>query len=204
MPAGDLGPPPEESVRYRVRDDVAVESFGETSLVLLCDSLQLFAINPVSAYLIDLARRQCSPSEMASALAAKLDVPRFEALDRVADGLEAMERQGILRRRPDVTDERNSEMSDPEYLANPDVSFRAEDEDGGILFNADTGALEVMNPVAVEIWTYLSVARTQDEIVRHLCSCFLDAPVDRVRADVGEFLESYVTKGLVGIVEARI
>ena len=91
-------------------------------------------------------------------------------------------------------------MSDAKYLVNPDVSFRQEDDDGGILFNPDTDSLEVVNPVAAEIWKFLAAPRTQAEVAAHLCAVCADAPREQVEKDVAEFIGSLAQKGYIGVV----
>ena len=92
-------------------------------------------------------------------------------------------------------------MSEAKYLADPDVSFRQEDDDGGILYNEETDSLEVINPVATEIWKFLSAPRTQTEVAAHLCETCEGAPREQVERDVAEFVESLLKKGFIGVME---
>ena len=162
---------------FRLRNDAALEDFGDRSLVLLGDSLRMRAINRVARELL-----------------ARLDGERtvqdisgdMEPADVRAALLE-MERQGIVRRVVAWSRERTERMSDAKYLVNPDVSFRQEDDDGGILFNPDTDSLEVVNPVAAEIWKFL-------------CAVCADAPREQVEKDVAEFIGSLAQKGYIGVV----
>ena len=178
------------ALRFRLRDDAALEDFGDRSLVLLGDSLRMCAINRVARELL-----------------ARLDGERtvqdisgdMEPADVRAALLE-MERQGIVRRVVAWSRERTERMSDAKYLVNPDVSFRQEDDDGGILFNPDTDSLEVVNPVAAEIWKFLAAPRTQAEVAAHLCAVCADAPREQVEKDVAEFIGSLAQKGYIGVV----
>ena len=71
-------------------------------------------------------------------------------------------------------------------LANPDVSLR-EEEDGAILFNADTNALLVINPIGLVIWQFIKVhPRTRSDIASHLKETCDGVPPDQVEADVDE------------------
>lgn len=175
---------------FRLRNDAALEDFGDRSLVLLGDSLRMRAINRVARELL-----------------ARLDGERtvqdisgdMEPADVRAALLE-MERQGIVRRVVAWSRERTERMSDAKYLVNPDVSFRQEDDDGGILFNPDTDSLEVVNPVAAEIWKFLAAPRTQAEVAAHLCAVCADAPREQVEKDVAEFIGSLAQKGYIGVV----
>jgi hypothetical protein len=198
----DLRPPASASrprtsdlgLRYALRADVALEDFGEKSLVLLCGSLRMREINAASRKLLALLDGERTVADIARA--ADLDA------DDVRAALLEMERQGMVRRVVEWKKERPGNMSDATYMADPDVSFRQEGGEGGILYNADTDSLEVVNPVAAEIWMFLSAPRTQAEVVAHLCAVCEGADPAQVERDVGEFLESMLQKGFVGVVEA--
>jgi hypothetical protein len=125
----------------------------------------------------------------------------FSTADALSALLE-MERQGIVRRVVELVMERPEPMSEAKYLVNPEVSFRQEDEEGGILFNLDTDAIEVINPVAVEIWKFLAAPRTQAEVVAHLCAVCEGASRGQVEQDVAGFVESLREKGFIGVLES--
>ena len=122
------------------------------------------------------------------------------ANELVRSALAEMERLGIVRRAVRLEKERSGNMSEAKYLADPDVSFRQEDDDGGILYHAETDALEVINPVATEIWKFLSAPHTQAEVVAHLCEACDGAAREQVEKDVAEFVESLLKKGFIGVV----
>jgi hypothetical protein len=191
----------EPDVCFRTRAEATVEAFGECSLVLLCGSLQMRRINGPSSRVLALVANGRTVIEVARVVAEESGLSVSRALDDVGEALAEMERQRIVRRVVELAAERRDDMSDPQYLANPDVSFRQEDDDGAILFNADTEALEVINPVAAEIWLFLAAPRSREAIVEHLMAACEGAEVEQVRADVGVFLEIMLKKGFVGIVE---
>lgn len=178
---------------FALRDEVAVEDFGAESLVLLRDALELRRINATSRQLLALLEQPRTAASLAEASGLDAAV--------VIDALMEMEAQRIVRRTVTLRNERNETMQDEKYLVNPDVSFRPEDDDGAILFNADTDGLEVINPTAMEIWKTLASPRTEAEVVAGLCEAFDGAPREEVAKDVSEFLESMVKKGFIGIVE---
>jgi hypothetical protein len=191
----DLGPRISDlGLRYALRADVAIEDFGEKSLALLCDSLRMREINAASRKLLALLDGKRTVQDIAKGAGM--------AVEDVRGALLEMERQGIVRRAAELKREGPGNMSDATYLADPDVSFRQEGDEGGILYNADTDSLEVVNPVAAEIWTFLSAPRTQAEVVAHLCAVCEGADAAQVERDVGEFLASMLQKGFVGVVEA--
>lgn len=182
---------------FVLRDEIAIEDFKDGSLVLLCDALELRRINAASRRLLALLDGIRTVSDVAS----EPCVTQVATPASVAEALLEMERQRIVRRAVSLTTERNEHMQCNRYLVNPDVSFREEDDDGGILFNADSDALEVINPTAVEIWKVLASPLTRDEVAIRLCEVCDDAPREQVEKDVAEFLESMLKKGFVGIVE---
>ena len=185
-------PPGEEALRFQLRADVAIEDFGARSLVLLCDSLQMREINPASRRLLARLDGGRPVADIAG------ELPPADALAALLE----MERQGIVRRVVALGMERAEPMSAAKYLVNPEVSFRQEDDDGGILFNMDTDAVEVINPVAVEIWKFLAAPRTQAEVVAHLCAVCAGAPRGQVEKDVAEFVGALREKGFIGVVES--
>ena len=92
-----------------------------------------------------------------------------------------------------------SEKESALYLANPDVSCRVEGPDeGAILFNPDTDAILVINPVGLLIWQALDQPRTPAGIVAHVMENCEDVPTDQVAADVEAFLQSLQPGGFVG------
>ena len=180
-------------LRYALRKDVAIEDFGGRSLVLLCDALELREINAAGRKILALLDGKRPVKDIAG------DAGMAEEDVRAA--LLEMERQGIVRRAAERKMERPEKMSEAKYLADPDVSFRQEDDDGGILYHAAMDALEVLNPVATEIWKYLSAPRTQTEVAAHLCEACEGAARGQVEKDVAEFFESLLKKGFIGVVE---
>ena len=177
---------------FRLRNDVAIEDFAGRSLVLRCGTLEMSEINASARGL--LARVDGTRSVADIATAAGM------AVADVDEVLREMERQGLVRRVVALSKERPGNMSEANYLADPDVSFRPEDDDGGILYNAETDVLEVINPTAAEIWKFLAAPRTQADVVAHLLAVCDGASREQVETDVGAFLESMRGKGFIGVV----
>ena len=189
------------SVRFCLRDDIRIEDFGDRSLVLLCDSMLLREINRQTRQLLALLDGRRTLRDIALETAPACAASNSEILAHIEEAFAHMEQQGIVRRIVTLKTERTGDMKETKYLVNPDVSFRPEEDEGGILFNADTDALEVINPTAAEIWAYLAAPHTQADVVGHLCEVCDGAPRDDVEKDVSEFLENLVAKGFIGIVE---
>ncbi len=178
---------------FRLRNDVSIEDFGQRSLVLLGGALELREINAAGRSILGKVDGVRTVEDIAEA--AEM------AAGAVRDALLQMEEQGIVRRVVPLHKERRENMSEARYLSDPDVSFRTEDDDGGLLYNAETDMLEVINPVAVEIWRYLSAPRTRAEVVGHLVEVCEGAEREQVEKDVAEFLDGMLGKGFIGVVE---
>ena len=183
----------ERGLRYALRRDVALEDFGGRSLALRCDALELREVNASARRMLALLDGVRTVEDIAAATGL--------ADELVRTALAEMERLGIVRRAVRLEKERSGNMSEAKYLAAPDVSFRQEDDDGGILYHAAMDALEVLNPVATEIWKYLSAPRTQAEVAAHLCETCDGAARGQVEKDVAEFFAALLKKGFIGVVE---
>jgi len=175
-----------------LRNDVAIEDFGERSLVLRCDALELREINAAARRMLALLDGERTVADIAGA--AEM------AVADVAAALREMERQGIVRQAVVLSKERPGNVSEARFLADPDVSFRPEDDDGGILYDAEADVLEVINPTAAEIWKFLAAPRTPAEVVAHLLDVCDGADRAQVERDVRDFLESMRNKGFIGTV----
>ena len=183
----------ERGLRYALRRDIALEDFGARSLALRCDALELREVNASARRMLALLDGVRTVEDIAAATGL--------ANELVRSALAEMERLGIVCRAVRLEKERSGNMSEAKYLAAPDVSFRQEDDDGGILYHAETDALEVINPVATEIWKFLSAPRTQAEVAAHLCETCEGAARGQVEKDVAEFFAALLKKGFIGVVE---
>lgn len=178
---------------FRLRNDVTIEDFDGRSLVLLGGALELREINAAARAILE----RVDGKRTVADIAAETGMP----VGRVAEALLEMEQQGVVRRVVTLIKERPGNMSEARYLADPDVSFRTEDDDGGLLYNPETDTLEVINPVAVEIWKFLSAPHTRSEVAAHLAEVCEGAVPEQVERDVAEFLDGMVQKGFIGVVE---
>ena len=86
-----------------------------------------------------------------------------------------------------------------EYLvADPEVVFRDEGEDGAILFHPVTGEVKILNETGAFIFKLCDGKHTKTDIINSMANTF---KVDRntVEQDVDIFLKELTKKGLVGI-----
>lgn len=77
---------------------------------------------------------------------------------------------------------------DKRYRANPNVSC-ADEEDGAVLFHADSGEATIINPTGRVIWGFIQNPCTAGEIVARLAAEYEGAAVDELEKDVTEFLQ---------------
>ena len=193
----DFGPRTSDlGLRYALRADVALEDFEHGSLALVSGALELREINAPARRVLGLLDGNRTVAD----IAAELGLPP----QAISEALLEMEQQGIVWRVVRLNSERSETMTKAKYLANPEVSFRQEDDDGGLLYNAETDTLEVINPVAVEIWKFLSAPHTQADVAEHLRQACEGVPHDQVAADVAEFFEGMVHKGFIGVIEEPV
>ena len=184
---------PMGNLRFALCSAVAIEDFGERALALRGDTLELREVNAGGRRILELVDGTRTVADIAEA--AEM------ALADVDEVLREMERQGLVRRVVALNKERIGNMGEAKYLVDPDVSFRQEDDDGAILYHAETDSLELLNPVATAIWKFLSAPRTQAEVAAHLCATCDGAARGQVEQDVAEFLGSLLKKGFIGVVE---
>ena len=96
-----------------------------------------------------------------------------------------------------------TEVAAPQYICNPDVVLREEDEDGGLLFNPDTNQVKVVNTTGLYIWQKFAQACSAEEVVAGLQQEFDDVPAGEVAADVQAFLDEMLQTGFIGVLESE-
>ena len=90
-----------------------------------------------------------------------------------------------------------------QYLCNPDVVLREEDEDGGLLFNPDTNQIKVVNSTGLFIWKQFASVNQTEPVTAALLANFEEVPAEEVRDDVKEFLDGMLENGFIGIVQEK-
>ena len=82
-------------------------------------------------------------------------------------------------------------------IANPLIVLREEFDDWAILFDPDTGDAFGLNPIGVHIWKRLDGNHSVKDILKDLQEGYEDVP-DEAKADLKEFVEDLVQRGLAG------
>jgi len=192
-----------ETIRYARRDDVAVESFPDAVLAFQAMDCRLIELNKTAIELWTLLDGHRTLGDIARTLAGQYGMPPDTVFKDLADAVISLEDQRLIKSLTSTgsTERKQTMISASRYLANPDVLCRIEDETGAILYNPDTDAVQVVNPVGLEIWQTLSIPRQSGEIAAHLQSVCEDVPAERVLQDVVDFLKTLLAAGFVGETE---
>lgn len=190
------------SAYYELRNDVAIEVFDDEALVLQgTDCVLLNANRFLTDVLLTIDLHD--PTQIANKLREVYDDSNDTVLRDTEAALEILENKRIIKRRffyktAGGSTKMNAEV---EYIANPDVSCRIEDDSGALLYNPDTESVQVINAVGLEIWETLASPRTIHAIVNHIVDVCRDVPENSVKEDVQQFIERMTSSGFIGTVE---
>ncbi len=84
------------------------------------------------------------------------------------------------------------------YTVNPDIVFRDEGEDGGLLFDPATGEVKILNECASLIMKCLDGKHSRQHIIDKLQEIFPDVESAALEQDVSAFLTEMKEKQLIG------
>ena len=192
------------NIPYRLRTDVAIEDFDECSLIFQAADSTLTEINRITRDILLHMDGTRTVHDIAAIIAANCEETADCVIDDILHIMTHLESLRIIKpvyRDLAAKGKTHMNETDPVYLANPDVSCRIEDDDGAILYCADTAATQIINPIGLEIWETLSSPHTTDELVKHLMTVCEGAPEDGIRNDVDEFVSKLGRGGFIGAVE---
>ena len=83
-------------------------------------------------------------------------------------------------------------------LRNPDIVFREEFDDWGILFDPETGKAVALDPVAVFYWKHLNGFNDRKKLIEMLKTECEDVPGD-APAHLDEFIKKLEDAGFISI-----
>jgi hypothetical protein len=95
----------------------------------------------------------------------------------------------------------NTDVMHNQYLCNPDVVLREEDESGALLFNPDTNQVKVLNATGLFIWKQFQSENNPGTILKAIAESFEDVPEAQVTDDVEQFVNELLESGFLGKVE---
>ncbi|MDX9993536.1 MAG: PqqD family peptide modification chaperone [Anaerolineales bacterium] len=191
---------------YQLSPQLAFEAFEDGGLVLKLEQRSLTELNPTASSVLLLTDGSRSLAQVADELAAQYDISQDEARQDVSELYQQLLEQKILEpvSSPQEKDGLGmTEMTVTQYICNPDVVLREEDEDGGLLFNPDTNQVKVVNTTGLYIWQKFARACSAQEVVAGLQQEFEDVPADEVAADVQTFLDDMLQTGFIGVLESE-
>lgn len=191
--------PLNENFRYVLQKEVAIEDFEDGSLMLLCRQRKIIEINPSARQILGLMDGERNLRQVIKKVARDHKLKERDVSHDIQELVTDLGEQGAIKPLVKVTLRRRKKMDkSSSLLGNPDVSLR-EEEGGALLFNADTNALLVINPIGLVIWQFIKThPRTRVDIVNHLQETYDGVPLDQVEADVEEFIVELQSKGFVG------
>ncbi len=80
-----------------------------------------------------------------------------------------------------------------EYVQNPDIALREEDESGSLLFNPDSGEVLVINDTGKFIWELCKKSSTTIKMVEQFNKEYENLP-ENLEEDINDYL-TIMTKG---------
>ena len=189
-----------ENIRYALQEEAAVEDFDDGSLVFLCRKRRLIQINRTARRILDLMDGTQTLKDIIKLLPGRYSVTENTARRDVHELVDELGTAGVLKPVVKLDFQERIKMDITSlYLANPEISLREEDGDGAILFNAESDALLIINPIGLIIWKYTEPhPRSKAEIIAHLKDMCDDVPDEQVETDVVEFIEDLLAKGFIG------
>jgi hypothetical protein len=185
---------------YTLSKDAALETFDDGGLVLIIPERRLVELNPSSVEILNMLDGERTTEQVADEIAACYNISNKQAGKDVLALCNDLQKSGILiLRSPEQELVGMTSASKEKYLCNPDVVLREEDPDeGGLLFNPDTNLVKIINTTGLFIWQQCREARTLDEIVGEVQKGFEEVPLEKVTADVKEFVDGMLATGFIG------
>ncbi len=188
----------QEHHRFTLRPEVIIEDFSSVSLAFLAEQLRVVQLNRTAKLCLSLLLKGYSVSQVAGEMHRMAQGDYDSIFQDIKDVLWSMERNGIILRDVILTRGELFVSEEKEYMCNPDVSCRIEDDDGAILFNPDTNAVQVINPVGLLIWQSLSRPGKLSDVVQDVLDACEGASPEAIETDAREFIEQLVEKGFIG------
>ncbi len=186
--------------RYVLSRHVVIEDFDNESLIFLPIDRQIIKVNSVARDILHCLDGKRTTQDIAHDLASTYDTS-FDLISKdVTTILTDLTEQCIVRDISQLSQIKDFEkMEDTKYSINHDISCRIEEGDeGAILFNPETDAVHVINPIGYAIWQAIEYPKNKKEIVEYLLDICEDVPTEQVTQDVNEFIDKLNIAGFIG------
>lgn len=189
--------PINENLRYILRDEVAIEDFDDGSLIFLARQKKLIEINHSARRILRLFNGKRSLKQVIVKTARNHNIKENRVRKDIQELVADMGEKGVIRPLLKLSRRRKKMDKSAALLANPKISSR-EEEDGAILFDAETNGLQIINPIGLLIWKFIQVhPRTRADIAGHLQEICDGAPAGQVEKDIDEFVSELQVKGFI-------
>jgi hypothetical protein len=194
---------------FRLCPQVVMEGFEEGALLLRLEDRHLFELDPVTHFILLQTDGQRGTAHVADSYAKAFQVPYREALQETVSIYRELSAQRVIevaepcQGGKEILRMEKAPAVSLRYIRNPDVVLREEDEEGGLLFNPDTGQIRVINPTGLFIWQQCDGTRDLDEIATAMQEAFDEEapPADQLAEDLQTFVKEMVETGFIGVPE---
>ena len=178
---------------------MVIEDFNNESLIFQPVSRKMIKINSVTRDILHCLNGKITTDELIHDMALVYDMT-FDLLSKdVQNILSDLAKQCIVKDITPLSQVKDfNKMRDTKYSINPDISCRIEENDGALLFNPETDAVNVINPIGLAIWQSLEYPKCKKEIIEYLLDTCEDVPEDQVAQDVNDFIDKLQAAGFIG------
>ena len=166
---------------YWLSPDMALERFGDRAVVLLAHQDRWITVNGSAASLLEImtetfGARRFSGADLADLITRHYGLAKARAAKASESLLADWTKRGMLimnspRKEKKITimgKARPKITLDTKLVPNPNMFLREEDDEGGILFDPNSGAVRILNRPAAETWKLLDGHRTVTEVIAGL------------------------------------
>lgn len=187
---------------YRLHSQIVIENFEDGALALRLYDRHLFDLNPTAQFILNQTDGAKTVAQIAASMALTFGISHDEALADVSTLYASLVDQHVVSQcDPLQNNQEGGMMNEAQYVRNPDVGLREEDENGGLLFNPDTNQMQVVNTTGLFIWRLCDGSRTLANIVSAMLEEFEGATEEEMCADATAFIEQMTAAGFIGTVE---
>lgn len=197
----------EESPVYRLSKNAAFEAFDDGVLILNLEKVTFTELNPIARDILQATDGKNNLQAVVRALNNEYKISMEIAMQNVIELYHELLKQGIIENinynKKRMGKMAATDLKVTQFMCNPDVVLREEDEDGGLLFNPDTNQVKVVNTSGLFIWKQFKEVNTSEKVAKVVLNNFGDATPEVVQSDLAEFLQDMLATGFIGEVTQK-
>jgi hypothetical protein len=182
---------------FVLADDVVIENFGDSALVLRGANRKVFEINHIAQVVLSKTDGQRPVVAVASEIMQIFAMSKDDAIRETVASYNELQAHKLIRLKGG-TSMSTEEFSQRQFVKNPDVLLRESGPDGALLFDPDTNQVKVLNPTGLFIWQQCDGTLNVSEIIQAMLAVFDGANEAEMAKDVQAFLEAMVETGFIG------